>query len=216
MNKALYFDMDGTMVDFYNQPNWLDSIIKGHTKPYREAKPLTNMRQLSKELNALQALGFTIGIVTWVSKDCNDDYKRRIEKAKKDWLKNHLGSVVWDEIHVLDYGTNKSKSVEFPNGILFDDEESNREEWDGMAFDENSIFDVLEQIKVNLKALEMLQEYQKVANGIMADAENAIDLLNDDFDRFCLDNNVDADLVLDMFYGEIEQAIIRLFNIGRG
>lgn len=206
MNKALYFDMDGTIVDLYGQPNWLDSLVKGYTKPYREAKALTNMRQLSKELNALQALGFTIGIVTWVSKDCNETYKRRIEKAKKDWLKKHLSSVVWDEIHVLDYGTNKNESVKYPNGILFDDEEGNRKEWAGMAFDENSIFDVLEQIKVNLKALEMLQEYQQVANRIMAEAEaeNAIDLLNDDFDRFCLENNVDTDLVLDIFYGEIE------------
>lgn len=206
MNKALYFDMDGTIVDLYGQPNWLDSLVKEHTKPYREAKALTNMRKLAKELNVLQELGFTIGIVTWVSKNCNDDYKRRIEKAKKDWLKNHLGSVSWDEIHVLDYGTNKNESVKFPNGILFDDEANNREEWKGMAFDENSIFDVLEQIKVNLKALEMLQEYQKVADGIMAEAENTIDLLNDDFDRFCYDNNVDTDLILDMFmfYGEIE------------
>ena len=46
MTKAIYFDMDGTIADLYGVPNWLDCLIAEKTKPYREAKPLVDMRNL--------------------------------------------------------------------------------------------------------------------------------------------------------------------------
>ena len=55
MTKAIYFDMDGTIADLYGVNGWLDSLIAEQTKPYREAKPLVDMRQLGKLLNKLQA-----------------------------------------------------------------------------------------------------------------------------------------------------------------
>ena len=29
MQKAIYFDMDGTIADFYGVPNWLEYLIAG-------------------------------------------------------------------------------------------------------------------------------------------------------------------------------------------
>ena len=68
MKNTIYFDMDGTIANLYGCENWLDSLINGKTKPYREAKSMVDMRKLGKLLNALKANGYEIGIVSWLSK----------------------------------------------------------------------------------------------------------------------------------------------------
>ena len=68
MYKAIYFDMDGTIADLYGVDSWLDYLIAEQTKPYREAKPLVNMRQLAKVLNTLKAQGWEIVIISWLAK----------------------------------------------------------------------------------------------------------------------------------------------------
>lgn len=149
MSKAIYFDMDGTIANFYGVENWLDSLIKEHTKPYRIAKSLVNMRKLGKELNRLQNAGYHIGIVSWLSKSGTEEFRARISTTKLNWLKKHIGAVKWDEIKIVPYGTPKSSVVEHPTGILFDDEKPNRLEWgkSGIAFDVDNILMVLENLK---------------------------------------------------------------------
>ena len=146
--RAVYFDMDGTIADLFGIENWLEYLEKGITKPYREAKPLVNMRELGKEIHRLQSLGYKVGVITWLSGCGTDEYNRRVKITKENWLKNHIGSVTFDEIHIVKYGTPKSS---LGNGILFDDSEKNREEWDN-ANSENLAFDVYNIIEV-LKSL---------------------------------------------------------------
>ena len=67
-------------------------------------------------------------------------------KTKKAWLEKHLGSVQFDEINVVPYGTPKEKSVKLPFGILFDDEKPNRDNWTGTAYDVNKILEILETL----------------------------------------------------------------------
>lgn len=143
--KGIYFDMDGTIADFYNVDKWLDSLKKHETKPYREAKPLIDMKKFGTQIRRLQNIGYTVGIISWLSKINTEEYNKRVIKAKKDWLKKYLGSVHFDEVHIIEYGTPKSF---FGNGILFDDEERNRKEWiqandENFAFDVNNILDIL-------------------------------------------------------------------------
>jgi hypothetical protein len=40
----------------------------------------------------------------------------------------------------------KSEVVENSNGILFDDEEPNRKNWKGQAFDESKIMEILKAV----------------------------------------------------------------------
>lgn len=148
--KSIYFDMDGTIVDFYGVENWLGSLERSQTKPYREARPLVSMRKLGNEIRRLQNLGYTVGIISWLAKNESQEYNKRIIKAKKKWLARHLGSVHFDEIHIIKYGTPKSL---FGKGILFDDEIQNRKEWfraneGNLAFNVNNIIQVLEAIIV--------------------------------------------------------------------
>ena len=144
--RAVYFDMDGTIADLYGVEGWLDSLMKGRSKPYREAKPLVNMRVLGKELNRLKKEGYVVGVVSWLAKNSTCEYDELVTRTKLNWLKRHIGAVEWNEVHIVKYGTNKRETVNHPNGILFDDEEGNRMEWNkgnGMAFDVNDIIGVL-------------------------------------------------------------------------
>ena len=143
MKNAIYFDMDGTIANLYGCENWLDSLINGKTKPYREAKSMVDMRKLGKLLNALKANGYEIGIVSWLSKSGTDEYNARVTKAKTDWLARHLGAVEFDEIHIVKYGTPKHEIVNNPLGILFDDEKPNRDNWLGTAYDVTAILETL-------------------------------------------------------------------------
>lgn len=147
--KQIYFDMDGTIADFYNVENWLEYLLKEKTKPYRIAKPLVDMRQLGKEIRRLQDLGYNVGIISWGSKGARDTYLQKIRRAKLEWLYNHLGSVVFDHIHIVPYGTPKSA---LGCGVLFDDEGRNRDEWntagaENKAYNVDNIIEVLKGIK---------------------------------------------------------------------
>lgn len=143
MTKAIYFDMDGTIANLYGVDGWLDCIINEYTKPYREAKTLVNMRRLGKELNRLKQNGYTIGIISWLVKGATDEYNKRVTRAKRNWLAKHLSAVQFDEVHIVEYGTPKQT---LGNGILFDDEETNRLNWIGKAYDVNDIIETLKAI----------------------------------------------------------------------
>lgn len=146
MIKAIYFDMDGTIADLYGVDNWLTKVLAEQTRPYREAKPLLNMRKLAQTLKALQNQGYHIGIVSWLVKDSTAAYDERVIAAKQKWLAAHLGSVLFDEIKIVPYGTPKQNTADFPQGILFDDEALNRKSWTGSAYDADCIMQVLESL----------------------------------------------------------------------
>ena len=145
MNRAIYFDMDGTIADLYGVENWLSYVIDRNPLPYEIAKPLIRLSALARKLNKLQALGWKIGVISWLSKEDNPDYNKVVTEAKKMWLKKHLASVHFDDVKIVSYGTPKSTVVN-EIGILFDDEERNRIEWNnagGNAYDVNNILEVL-------------------------------------------------------------------------
>ena len=146
MTKAIYFDMDGTIANLYGVDNWLPKLINKDESPYKDATPMVRLATLARLLNGLQRKGYTIGIVSWLAKNSTSEYDKKVTKAKKEWLENHLKSVQFDEIHIVPYGTPKEKVVNNPNGILFDDEEQNRNNWLGNAFNEKNIIEVLKAV----------------------------------------------------------------------
>ncbi len=146
MTKAIYFDMDGTIADLYGVEGWLNDLESENERPYATAKPLIRMSALARVLNRLQREGYTIGIVSWLSKGGSDDYNEKVAYAKQKWLKQHLASVNFDEINIVKYGTPKSTAVNIQGGILFDDEEKNRTEWNGTAFDVDNIIEILKAL----------------------------------------------------------------------
>ena len=146
MTKEIYFDMDGTLVDFYGVENWLGYLEREDTTPYRKAKPLLNMNVLARYLNKLSRDGWKINIVSWGSKGGSSNFLRETEKAKKKWIKKHLKSVLFENFYVVPYGTPKQEGCNFSSRFLFDDEKKNRVEWSGHAFDEKNILEILKDL----------------------------------------------------------------------
>ena len=145
--RKIWFDMDGTIADFYGVENWLGMLMEEDTTPYREAKPLIATELLVKVLVELIEKGYSINIVSWTSKNSTRDFAERVERAKLAWLEKYFSSVVFDNIDIIPYGTPKGEGRK---GILFDDEKNNRKEWarheNNLAFDVDNIIKILENL----------------------------------------------------------------------
>lgn len=137
---TIWFDMDGTIADLYSVENWLNMLIAEDATPYEIARPLVNMSRLARAIHKAQDHGNKVGVISWASKMASEEYTKRIEVAKIEWLHAHLPSVTFDSINVIPYGTPKSTCG---TGILFDDEKRNRDEWNGESYTEADIFSVL-------------------------------------------------------------------------
>lgn len=141
------FDMDGTLADLYGVKGWLADLLSEKTDPYERAKPLVNLSVLARIIHKLQARGYRFAVVSCTCKGGSKAYNKRIEVTKKKWLKQHLPSVKWDEIFIIDYDTPKVSVVNEPS-ILFDDEERHRKAWNGIAYDEKEILNRLKALLV--------------------------------------------------------------------
>jgi hypothetical protein len=105
-----------------------------------------NMSLLARLLHKAQRNGYRIGIISWLSKSGTAPYNAKVTESKQKWLKKHLPSVQFDEIHIVKYGTPKA-TVSAYSGILFDDEEPNRIAWDkGNAYAPEKIFEILKNL----------------------------------------------------------------------
>ena len=144
MKKEIWFDMDGAIADLYGVDGWLDMLLNENAKPYEIAKPLVNMRELAKVLNRLIEKGWEIGVISWLAKNGTNDYNKKVANAKMKWLAKHLKSVKFAKIDIVEYGTPKQINR---NGILFDDEKQNRENWLGIAYNVENIIQVLRELE---------------------------------------------------------------------
>lgn len=145
MNKAIYFDLDGTIADLYAVEGWLADLEAENVRPYAEAKPLVNLSLLARYIHKAQRMGYTVGVISWLSKYGSDAYNEAVTAVKREWLAKHLPSVEWDEIHIVKYGTPKSTCRTCP-GILFDDEQRNLDEWGTGAIIATKLLEVLKSL----------------------------------------------------------------------
>jgi len=146
MTRTIFFDMDGTIADLYSVDGWLADLINKDERPYREARVMHNMQALARVLNRLQREGNKIAIISWLAKNSTTEYDERVTNTKREWLKNHLSSVYFDEVHIVKYGTPKQTFIHTANDILFDDEEQNRNNWTGEAHNVHHIMEVLKSL----------------------------------------------------------------------
>lgn len=132
MNTKLdiFFDMDGTIADLYNVPDWLSQLRAGSIEPYLQAKPIGDMAQLQNRLLALQKHGARLVICSWCSLGASAEYAERIAQAKLLWLNAHLPQVVFDEYLFLEYGEAKHHYAKRNHtSVLFDDNDKIRAKW---------------------------------------------------------------------------------------
>lgn len=114
----IIFDMDGTIADLYHVDNWLEKLRAEDASPYEEAEPMCDMATLRKMLYFLRLYGHEVIVVSWLSRESTKDYNRATRKAKRDWLRAQGLYELMDEIHLVKYGTPKSKYLN-PDTINF-------------------------------------------------------------------------------------------------
>ena len=143
MEKTIWLDMDGTFVNLYAVDGWLPMLIAEDVTPYVVAKPMFNMSLLARLLNKAQRNGYRLGVISWTSKGGSKSYNEAVAAAKRKWLARHLRSVNFNHIDIVGYGTPKQAGR---NGILFDDEEPNRANWNGEAHEPCSLIEFLKTL----------------------------------------------------------------------
>jgi len=141
--RQINFDMDGTIANLYGVEGWLEYLIDKDETPYVEAKPLVNLSALARVLNRLQRNGYELNIISWLAKNSDDVYDEKVILAKKNWLAKHMPSVKWNNVNIVTYGTPKQN---LGQGILFDDEKPNRDNWNGTAYDVDNIVGTLKKL----------------------------------------------------------------------
>lgn len=144
-NYTIYFDMDGTIADLYGVEDWLNKLRAEDASPYREAAPLVDMGELSRLLRKASDMGYQLGIISWLSKEATENYKKAIRAAKLQWLLENI-SVEFNEIHFVQYGTRKDYVAKDKEGLLFDDDEKVREKWRGYSVNPNET-DIIDFLK---------------------------------------------------------------------
>ena len=142
----IMFDMDGTIANLYAVENWLPRLRASDPTPYVEAEVMLNMSLLARYLNKLQKLGYEIGIISWTSKGGSEEYNEAVTSAKLNWLHQHLSSVSFDIMEIVDYGTPKQNYSDSEEDILFDDNEEIRQDWTGEAYEPSEILKVLAEL----------------------------------------------------------------------
>lgn len=141
--RQINFDMDGTIANLYGVDGWLEYLIDKDETPYVKAKPLVNLSALARVLNRLQRNGYELNIISWLAKNSDDVYDEKVILAKKNWLAKHMPSVKWNNVNIVSYGTPKQN---LGQGILFDDEKPNRDNWNGTAYDVDNIVGTLKKL----------------------------------------------------------------------
>lgn len=143
---TINFDMDGTIANLYGVNNWREYLDAEDTTPYEIAVPLLQLSALAKRINNLQRKGYELAIISWLSKSGSDEYNKTVAEAKLAWLAKHLPSVHWDRIIIVPYGTPKQNYCGNALDVLFDDEQRNRDNWTGRAYDVENILEILKEI----------------------------------------------------------------------
>ena len=136
--------MDGTIADLYNYPQWLSLLQEEKTEPYEFCSPMVNMVKLS---TMLKSNNISVNILSWLSKNGNPIYNRKVRYAKLRWLeKNGLNMHIINKYIIVPYGTNKGMYARDEYDVLFDDELNNRRNWilsGGIAYSPENMLEKL-------------------------------------------------------------------------
>lgn len=141
----LIFDMDDTIAALYDVPNWLEKLKAEDPSPYLEARPMWDMEKLRKALERRKPRDKVI-VVSWLSKNSSESYKRKVRNAKIAWLQKYR--FPYDEIHLIQYGARKTRYIE-----------KNKKH---LIFDDNA------EIRKQFKKFENCKTYNPLCNDIIA------------------------------------------------
>lgn len=147
--NMICFDMDGTIANLYAVTDWLPKLRAEDASPYKEAKPMWDMKRLNEVCSLLQKAGYEIQIITALCKNASPEYKKAIREAKRAWLDKW--GFVYDHFHGVDYNTNKREVIrrdlrEGGSALLVDDEKRHTDSWNWGATINPAEVDLIEAL----------------------------------------------------------------------
>ena len=144
--KAVYFDLDQTIVDLAGVPNWLGKLRAEDASPYADAAPMVDMVRLAAIIAKLRSAGVTVGVISWGAMGGTVEYTREVKRVKREWCKRY--GLTFDEFHVVKYNTPKHWVAKCKRSILVDDNSEVRQAWTlGATVDASDSFRMMEQLE---------------------------------------------------------------------
>ena len=121
MSTRIYFDMDGTVADFYGQTDWLERLRNEQAGAFIACKPLFNRARFGAVVSRLLAIGVQFGVITWLPMDASPEYEEICTAEKKEWCATYLPFI--SEFTAQSYGVPKQKAIKkhASTEILIDD-----------------------------------------------------------------------------------------------
>ena len=158
MNIKIYFDLDGTVYDLYNIPNWLERIENNDPSIFGvDGRELFNSDFVNSLLDLYSDFGVQFGVITWLPMQASPSYEMECEKVKREWVQQHFP--FFDSFAAQSYGVPKQNAiVKFSDlDILIDDnveicamwenEKQGRKAYCTKNF--NSLFEIINDIVYN-------------------------------------------------------------------
>lgn len=152
MSMKIYFDLDGTVYDLYNIPNWLEILRNENPDVYTMGEKLFS-DELYKVAATLKRYGVKFGVITWGSMVASPEFEIESENAKRQWVNKNLPFV--ESFVYQQYGTPKQQAIKnrTKNNILIDDNSEVLKVWINnktrtgyQVTKENNVVDILKEI----------------------------------------------------------------------
>lgn len=159
--NTIWFDMDGTIYNFYDIPNWMEMLEKGRYGVYNMLG--YRRRHLTRIMEVVAALvkqGWRVGVLTWGSKSGSADFEA-ISDMKRAWLRTNC-PILYSKGYFccLPYGVSKAEYMieNFqPDGegmhVLVDDNLRVREDWEAHG--------------ENFKTVDASRSYYRILEGLI-------------------------------------------------
>lgn len=130
---TIFIDMDGTLADTYNVPNWFDYIKECNAELFSLAQPADP----TEVMDYLNDLGPNRVVVTMLPEPMEDEaeneiYYEEVKKVKMEWLEKFFPQLN-PKVIFIPYGHTKSDVINSREDILIDDSLRQLKEWDGEA-----------------------------------------------------------------------------------
>jgi len=109
----VWFDMDGTIADLYNEEGWLEALRDEKQEIFEILRPMLDIYALFadiEELADIYEVNLKIGVITWTPMEATYKYQKECEFSKAAWLGSQYVLDI-DRFFAIPYGTPKQSII---------------------------------------------------------------------------------------------------------
>ena len=111
MSKIIYFDLDGTLYNLYQKPNWLEDLREEKAGVFSDENLLmVDFERFYFSIMELFKNGYQFGVISWLPMQASIEYEEICRKEKIAWIAENLPFV--EEINIVPYGTPKQLAIQ--------------------------------------------------------------------------------------------------------